>query len=51
LNGKKLEVPVQRILAGEPLEKVANPGAMANPSSLDYFARRRASEMSRGWLS
>jgi len=46
LNGKKLEVPVQRILAGEPLEKVANPGAMANPSSLDYFvalaaARRR----------
>jgi acetoacetyl-CoA synthetase len=37
LNGKKLEVPVQRILAGEPPEKVANPGAMANPKSLDYF--------------
>ena len=45
LNGKKLEVPVQRILSGEPLEKVANPGAMANPKSLDWFvelaARRR----------
>jgi acetoacetyl-CoA synthetase len=45
LNGKKLEVPVQRILSGEPLEKVANPGAMANPSSLDFFvelARKRS---------
>jgi acetoacetyl-CoA synthetase len=44
LNGKKLEVPVQRILSGEPLEKVANPGAMANPKSLDFFvelARKR----------
>jgi acetoacetyl-CoA synthetase len=37
LNGKKLEVPVQRILSGEPLEKVANPGAMADPKSLDFF--------------
>jgi acetoacetyl-CoA synthetase len=45
LNNKKLEVPVRRILSGEPLRKVANPGAMANPESLDYFvelaARRR----------
>ena len=46
MNGKKLEVPVERILSGEPLEKVANPGAMANPKSLDWFvelaaARRR----------
>jgi acetoacetyl-CoA synthetase len=44
LNAKKLEVPVQRILSGEPLEKVVNPGAMANPKSLDYFvdlARKR----------
>ncbi|HEX5134884.1 MAG TPA: acetoacetate--CoA ligase, partial [Thermoanaerobaculia bacterium] len=45
LNNKKLEVPVRRILSGEPLGKVANPGAMANPESLDYFvelaARRR----------
>ncbi|HVE66005.1 MAG TPA: acetoacetate--CoA ligase, partial [Thermoanaerobaculia bacterium] len=37
LNGKKLEIPVQRILSGEPLDRVANPGAMANPKSLDYF--------------
>jgi acetoacetyl-CoA synthetase len=37
LNNKKLEVPVRRILSGEPAGKVANPGAMANPESLDYF--------------
>jgi acetoacetyl-CoA synthetase len=42
LNGKKLEVPVQRILSGEPLEKVANPGAMANPKSLDWFVELAA---------
>jgi acetoacetyl-CoA synthetase len=43
LNGKKLEVPVRRILSGEPAEKVANTGAMANPESLDYFVKFAAS--------
>jgi acetoacetyl-CoA synthetase len=43
LNGKKLEVPVRRILSGEPVEKVANTGAMANPESLDYFVKLAAS--------
>jgi acetoacetyl-CoA synthetase len=42
LNAKKLEVPVQRILSGEPLERVANPGAMADPKSLDYFVELAA---------
>ena len=42
LNNKKLEIPVRRILAGEPAEKVANPGAMANPESLDYFVKLAA---------
>jgi acetoacetyl-CoA synthetase len=45
LNNKKLEVPVRRILCGEPADQVANRGAMANPDSLDWFvelaARRR----------
>ena len=44
LTGKKLEIPVRKILLGTPVEKAANPGAMANPQSLDYFihyARRR----------
>ena len=38
LNGKKLEVPVKKILSGVPLEKAANLDSMMNPDSLDYFA-------------
>jgi acetoacetyl-CoA synthetase len=37
LTGKKLEVPVRRILMGVPVEKAANRDAVANPKSLDYF--------------
>jgi acetoacetyl-CoA synthetase len=39
LNGKKLEVPVRRILSGAAAGEVANAGAMANPESLDYFVK------------
>ena len=39
LTGKKLEVPVKKILMGVPFEKAANPGAMSNPESLDYFVQ------------
>ncbi|MDP1692722.1 MAG: acetoacetate--CoA ligase [Burkholderiaceae bacterium] len=44
LTGKKLEVPVKKLLLGQPADKVANRDAMANPDSLDWFvelARRR----------
>ena len=37
LNGKKLEVPVKRILSGMPLEKAASAAALANPQSLNFF--------------
>jgi acetoacetyl-CoA synthetase len=37
LTGKKMELPIRRLLLGHPLEKVASPGAMANPDSLAYF--------------
>jgi acetoacetyl-CoA synthetase len=37
LNGKKLEVPVKRLLAGTPLERAVSIGAVANPNSLDTF--------------
>jgi acetoacetyl-CoA synthetase len=37
LTGKKLEVPVRRILMGLSPEKAANRPAMANPAALDYF--------------
>jgi acetoacetyl-CoA synthetase len=37
LSGKKMEVPVRRILLGHPVERAANRDAMANPGSLDFF--------------
>jgi acetoacetyl-CoA synthetase len=37
LTGKKLEVPVRRILMGTAPEKAANPSAMADPAALDAF--------------
>ena len=37
LTGKKMEVPVRKILLGAKLAKAANPSAMANPQSLDWF--------------
>src|SRR5690606_20426488 len=37
LSGKKLEVPVRKILLGTPVEQAANPDAMANPEVLRYF--------------
>ncbi|QIM47810.1 acetoacetate--CoA ligase [Pusillimonas sp. DMV24BSW_D] len=39
LTGKKMEVPVRRLLLGSPAQKVAHPDAMANPDSLDFFIR------------
>jgi acetoacetyl-CoA synthetase len=46
LSGKKQELPVKKLLLGQPLEKVVNRDAMANPASLDWyiaFAQKRAS--------
>ncbi len=37
ISGKKMEVPVKRLLDGEPAEEVVNRGAMANPGSLDAY--------------
>jgi acetoacetyl-CoA synthetase len=37
LTGKKMEVPVKRLLLGRPLEDVAAPGAVADPHALDFF--------------
>ncbi|MCX7892857.1 MAG: acetoacetate--CoA ligase [Burkholderiales bacterium] len=38
LTGKKMELPVRKLLLGAPREKVASPDAMQNPASLDFFA-------------
>jgi acetoacetyl-CoA synthetase len=37
LTGKKLEVPVRRILMGVDPDKAANRAALTNPAALDYF--------------
>lgn len=37
LTGKKMELPVRRLLLGQPLEKVASADAMANVGSLAFF--------------
>jgi acetoacetyl-CoA synthetase len=37
LNGKKLEVPVKKILTGTPLEEAASRDSLSNPDSLDNF--------------
>jgi acetoacetyl-CoA synthetase len=38
LSGKKLEVPVKRILTGTPPDEAASRGSLANPGALDPFA-------------
>jgi acetoacetyl-CoA synthetase len=37
LSGKKLEVPLKRILTGTPVERACARGSLANPESLDAF--------------
>lgn len=37
LNGKKMEIPIRKLLLGFPLEKAVNPGSMANPEALQFF--------------
>ncbi|MGA3157895.1 MAG: acetoacetate--CoA ligase [Steroidobacteraceae bacterium] len=37
LTGKKLEVPIKKLLLGQPIEKVITRDALANPSSLDWY--------------
>src|SRR5699024_11185164 len=50
-TGKKLEVPVKRLIQGHPLERVANPDAVDSFDTLTYFTRfARSSEASENRL-
>ncbi|MBL8385269.1 MAG: acetoacetate--CoA ligase [Burkholderiales bacterium] len=46
LSGKKMELPIKKLLLGHSVTRSANPDSMANPGSLAYFvefaARRNA---------
>ncbi|GHG82356.1 acetoacetate--CoA ligase [Streptomyces griseocarneus] len=39
LTGKRIEVPVKRLLQGTPLEKAVNPGSVDNVALLDFYER------------
>lgn len=39
LNGKKLEIPIKRMLMGKKVEDVVNIDSLANPKALDYFTK------------
>lgn len=39
LNGKKLEIPIKKILMGKPVHEVVNKGSLSNQRSLNYFIR------------
>lgn len=45
LSGKKQELPIKKLLLGQPIDKVVNRDAMSNPGCLDWYvafaARRR----------
>jgi acetoacetyl-CoA synthetase len=42
LSGKKLEIPVKRILTGVPADDAASRGSLADPGSLAWFEQRAA---------
>jgi acetoacetyl-CoA synthetase len=46
LSGKKQELPIKKLLLGQPLEKVINREAMANPGCLDWYVKFAASRAS-----
>lgn len=51
LTGKKMELPVKKLLLGMQVDEVANPDAMSNPDSLAYFvefAKRRSAMSASG---
>lgn len=47
LTGKKMEIPVRKILEGTPPEQAASRDAMANPKALDAFARHDLAQIAR----
>jgi len=50
LSGKKQELPIKKLMLGQPLEKVVNKDAMANPVCLDWYvdlAKRHLAKASK----
>ncbi len=49
LTGKKMEIPVRKILMGWPLAKAASRDAMMNPSAIDWFVRFAQESIDYQW--
>jgi acetoacetyl-CoA synthetase len=45
LSGKKLEVPIKKLLTGRPLEKAANIASVDDPDALRWYARFAADRL------
>jgi acetoacetyl-CoA synthetase len=47
LSGKKQELPIKKLMLGQPLEKVLNKDAMANPGCLDWYVAMAKRHLAR----
>jgi len=47
LSGKKQELPIKKLMLGQPLEKVVNKDAMANPGCLDWYVALAEKHLAR----
>ncbi len=47
LSGKKQELPIKKLLLGQPIEKVVNKDAMANPGCLGWYVQFAAQYAAR----
>ncbi|HEX7134444.1 MAG TPA: AMP-binding protein, partial [Iamia sp.] len=50
LSGKKLEVPVKRILTGNPVDTAVARGSLADPTAIDHFANWRSDSPKGGGI-
>ncbi|MBC7548919.1 MAG: acetoacetate--CoA ligase, partial [Polaromonas sp.] len=48
LSGKKQELPIKKLLLGQPLDKVVNRDVMANPACLDWYVEFARRHLMRG---
>ncbi len=47
LSGKKQELPIKKLMLGQPLDKVVNKDAMANPGCLDWYVALAQQHLAR----
>ena len=48
LSGKKQELPIKKLMLGQPLDKVVNKDAMANPGCLDWYVALAHKHLAKG---